>query len=250
MTVGEIFAALCRDYPLDTACDFDNCGLLLGDKNSTVTGILVALDCTAAAMKTAIQKGCNLIVTHHPVIFHGVRSVTEETLCYRLLAAGISVICMHTNLDVGQDGVNDCLCRAIGLRNIQVVAASDGFLLRRGEIDPVSAAEFAAAVQAKLGGFVRFADGGKPVCRVLVCSGSGSEYLSEAAAQACDALLTAEVKHHLFLAAVEQGISLFDAGHLETENVVVTPLAEKLRHAFPDLAVIPYTASVIQTVKA
>lgn len=246
MTVADVFALLERDYPVSTACDFDNCGILLGDPSETVRGITVALDCDTAALQTAQKNGCNLIVTHHPVIFGGVKSVTADSLCYQLLAAGISVISMHTNLDAGAGGVNDCLCNAIGLTAVEPFAAADGFLLRRGFIAPCTAAEFAAHISAKLGGFVRFADGGKPISRVLVCSGSGSDYLAEVFNADCDALLTAEVKHHLFLQAAADGISLFDGGHFETENIAMEPLAQKIRAAFPEIPLVTHLSSVVK----
>ncbi len=248
MRVADVLAVLEKSYPLSTACDFDNCGLLLGDGDATVSGVVVALDCDEAALKKATENGCNLIVTHHPVIFDGLKSVTADSLCYRLLKNGISVISMHTNLDMGEGGVNDQLCRAIGLSSVEPYVAADGFTLRRGRCAPTTAPDFAAHLKTVLGGKIRFVDGGKPIRRVLVCSGSGSEFLFDVAVAECDALVTAEVKHHLFLEAAGNGISLFEGGHFETENVVVDSLCETLQNLLPDVPVLAHKETVIQSI--
>lgn len=247
MRVADVLAVLEKSYPLSTACDFDNCGLLVGDGDAEVTGIVVTLDGDEAALNAAVENGCNLIVTHHPVIFSGLKTLTADSLCYRLLKSGISVVSMHTNLDVGAGGVNDQLCRAVGLSDVEPYVAADGFTLRRGTCAPSTAEEFAAHLKTVLGGNIRFVDGGKTLRRVLVCSGSGSEFLHDVSAADCDALLTAEVKHHLFLEAAQMGVSLFEGGHFETENVVVDSLCEKLQRLLPALPVLAHKQTIIQS---
>lgn len=238
MTVKSIFDYLNSLYPVDTACDFDNTGLLVGDGNTAVKTALISLDCTLETVKRAVDKNCQLIITHHPIIFSPLKSVTAGSVVYELLKNGISVISMHTNLDIGDGGVNDCLCNELGLENITPYTAEDGYLLKCGTISPISAEDFAGFIKACLGGRVKYVDGGKEITKVLVCSGSGGEFINEAIKGDFDALVTADTKHHQFLEAKDNGISLFDAGHFETEDVCIEPLREKLKTNFKEITFI------------
>ena len=243
----DIFDFLCEKYPLNTACDFDNPGFLVGNKENETQNVLVALDCDLKAIEWAKTHGCNLIVTHHPVIFDPLKSVTKGSVVYELIENGISVISMHTNLDIAEGGVNDCLCKAVGLKNVEVFEASDGFMLRKG-LSPISDPHaFAESIKQNLGGTVRYV-GGKPIKNVLVCSGAGGDFLADAINGGFDALITADVKHHLFLEALNADISLFDAGHYHTENVVIKPLCEILKDKFQSIEFIPYENEYLKTV--
>jgi len=230
--VEDIFKYLCECYPLDTACDFDNPGLLVGDKNSKVTGAIVALDCDIDTINFAVNNGCNLIITHHPVIWDGLKNVTAGSVVFSAIKNGISVISMHTNLDIAKGGVNDCLCRALGLKNVKPFTADDGYLLLSADTDNVNADTLASEFKNRLGYSVRYVDSQKSINRVLVCSGSGGKYLYDALAGGFDALITADVKHDVFTCAINFGISVFDAGHYATECVVIKPLADKLTKEF------------------
>ena len=106
----DVFNFLNGLFPVESAMGFDNVGFLVGNRQAEVKKVLVALDCDATAVKRAIEENCELIVTHHPVIFDGLKSVTEQDIVYELISRGISVISMHTNLDIGKGGVNDRLC--------------------------------------------------------------------------------------------------------------------------------------------
>ena len=236
MTVKNIFEYLNGLYPIDTACDFDNPGLLVGNPDMVVTKALISLDCTLGTIQKAIDTGCELIITHHPVIFAPLKNVLAGSIVYELIKNNIAVISMHTNLDMGDGGVNDCLCNEIGLENICAVTADDGFILKSGTLSPVSAESLAEKIKAKLGGRVKYVDGGKIIEKVLVCSGSGGEFLNAAIKGNFDALVTADVKHHEFLQAFDNGISLFDAGHFNTEDIVLEPLCVKLKKKFSKIA--------------
>lgn len=235
MTVREIYNYLDSLYPVNTACDFDNVGLLVGDPDTKVNKALVTLDCTEIALKSAIENGCQLIITHHPVIFEPLKNVLKGCVVYELINNGISVISMHTNLDIANGGVNDLLCKTIGLSDISSVIASDGFWLKSGIVSPITAEKFAERLKTNLGGNIRFADGGKPINNVLVCSGSGGEFVFDAINGGYDAIVTSEIKHHQFIVAAENGISAFDAGHFPTEDVVIEPLKQVLKAEFPEI---------------
>lgn len=236
MTVRNIFDYLNKLFPCETACDFDNVGLLVGDYDAKVEKALICLDCTPHVLEKAKSETCQLIITHHPIIFAPLKSLKSGDLRYELIKNNISVISMHTNMDIADMGVNDCLCKALSLENIEPYVASDGFLLRKGKLSsPLSAEKFASFIKTALGGSVKYVDGGKLIKNVLVCSGSGGEFIEDVQTSGADALVTAEIKHHQFLRADELGISAFDAGHFNTEDVVVEPLKNLLQNKFADI---------------
>lgn len=244
--VLDVYNYLCRLYPLEDACDFDNVGLLVGDKDSTVSSVLVTLDCDMTAVNRAIELGCELIVTHHPVIFDPLKSVTADGIVYSLIKNGISVISMHTNLDVAEGGVNDCLCKALGLKEVSVFTADDGFNIRSAVSPVADPDELAMHIKSKLGCNVRYVAGKKQVQKILVCSGSGGDFLFDAVKGGFDALITADVKHHLFVEASNIGISLFDAGHYHTEDIVVNPLCDIISKEFSQITVIAHHSNKIK----
>lgn len=244
--VVDILEFLCGLYPPETACDFDNVGLLVGDKNTEVSSVTVALDCDMGAVECAKANGSNLIITHHPVIFDPLKSVTAGSVVYELIKNGISVISMHTNLDIAKGGVNDCLCKALGLKNVSVFATDDGLNIRSAVSPVADPDKLAEHIKSSLGCNVRYVAGSTPINRVLVCSGSGGDYLFDALQNGFDALITADVKHHLFIEAVNHGISLFDAGHYHTEDIVVQPLCNTISKKFSDIPIIPYHSNKIK----
>lgn len=236
MKVQDIFDFLNVKYPVNTACSFDNVGILVGNPYSEVENAMLALDCTPEVIKRAKKHSCNLIITHHPIIFDPLKNVLEGSIVYELIKNGISVISMHTNLDIGSGGVNDSLCGALNLENYEKVPASDGYMLNIAYLFPAIAPDdFAILLKEKLGGSIKYVKGQKNISRLLICSGSGGAYLSEASKHSCDALLTADVKHNVFLDAERFGISLFDAGHYNTEDVVIEPLKQVLANNFKDI---------------
>jgi len=235
MTVNNVFEFLNGLFPVDTACSFDNVGLLIGDGEKEITKALVSLDCTLDTAEKAVKNGCQLIITHHPVIFSPLKNICAGSVQFELIRNGISVISMHTNLDMADGGVNDCLCNALDLQNIEAVIADDGYVLKIGNVSLLSADSMAEQIKEKLGGCVKYVDGGKLIEKVLVCSGSGGEFITEAIKNGADALITADVKHHLFSEARDSGISLFDAGHFNTEDVVIEPICKLLSDKFPDI---------------
>lgn len=245
MKIGEIFTFLNSLYPVNTACDFDNVGLLVGDFEKQVSKALIALDCNLKTIETAKNLGCELIITHHPVIFDPLKNVLKNSVVYELIRNDISVISMHTNLDVGDCGVNDCLCEKIGLREVEKFVASDGYALNKGIISPAFAKDFAERLKNALGGCVKFNNTDKKIEKVLVCSGSGGGFIKDAIIGGFDALVTAEVKHNQFLLAEDYGISVFDAGHFDTEDIVVEPLKNTLSEKFTEIEFIPYHKSSI-----
>ena len=251
-TVRDIFAQMDQWAPFETQMDFDNAGFLVGRGEREVRKILVSLDITEPVADEAAEWGADLIVAHHPVIFHPVKRLTDETPTGRTLLAlaerGIAAICAHTNLDAAQGGVNVCLAQALELTDLEQLH-QDGVdrsgqpygIGRVGNASAgsgLSAGEYAAFVKEKLhAAGVRFADGGKPVRRVAVGGGSCGSMLADAVAAGCDTFVTADVKYDQFLEARALGITLMDAGHYATENVVCPKIVQYLSLKFPGIPV-------------
>lgn len=232
MTVQNIFDFLESKFPVETACDFDNVGILVGDGNSVVKKALIALDCTALTVKEAVENGCNLIITHHPVIFNPLKNVLKGSIVYSLIENGISVISMHTNLDIAENGVTETLSKVLSPKTLENVTAHDGFTLKKCTVSPISSDDLADLLKTRLGGSVKYMPTEKLIENVLFCSGGGGAFIEDAISNNCDALVTADVKHSHFLLAQHHGVALFDAGHFNTEDVVVEPLKDLLSKEF------------------
>ena len=248
-TVADVLKFMEGVAPRSMKMDWDNVGLLCGSRNAPVTKILVALDPFEQVVQEAADWGAELIVTHHPIIFQAMKSITDDTSIGRsilqLCRHGIAAINAHTNLDQAPGGVNDVLARTLELQNIQVINAcgvdADGNewgLLRCGEVKEQPLPEFLEAVKTRLGcRGLRYVDGGKPVRKVAVGGGSCAGGMLEALDAGCDTFVTADIKYNQFWDANDLGLNLIDAGHFHTENPVVAVLAEKLQAAFPGIEV-------------
>lgn len=253
-TVTHIYDAIDRLAPFWLTMDFDNTGILVGDRNREVSCALLALDCTPAVVEQARQLGAQLIITHHPVIFHPLKRVNEDAVVYLLIRSDIAVISAHTNLDIAQGGVNDALASAIGLRDcrgLELLNEQTGAWLGRiGTLpEPLSPEAFAAHIKACLNAAsVKFAAAPRAIHTVALCSGSGADCLDAAISAGADALLTSEVKQHEYLAAAAAGISIFDAGHFDTEDIVIEPLRDYLAKEIPDVHFFTTHRSAIQAI--
>lgn len=249
VTVGDILNYIESLAPGYMKMDWDNVGLLCGDKEAPVTKVLVALDPFYHVCQEAADWGAELIVTHHPLIFQPLTAVTDETevgRCVRLLCQkGIHAINAHTNLDCAPGGVNDVLAHTLGLENVNIIDPvgidENGVpygLLRRGEVAELPLEDFLSEVQMALGcSGLRYVSGGRPVHKVAVGGGACASELMAVAAAGCDTFVTADVKYNSFRDAQYLGINLVDAGHYPTENPVVSALADKIAAAFPEIRV-------------
>ncbi len=228
-TVKDIYNFIDTFAPFNTQEEWDNSGLLIGEENKNVNKIMLALDITADVINQAVKTNCDLIITHHPIIFKPVSNVLSDSLIYKLITNNISIICAHTNYDKAVGGVNDTLCGIIDLTYSKV----EKTCLNIGELScEMTSKQFADYLKDKLGGTVRYNTLNKDVKRVAVCSGSGSDYLELAKELNCDALVTGDASHHAFLDANEMNICLFACGHFETENIAIKPLLEKIQNQF------------------
>ena len=243
-TVSDILQYLETLAPRDMKMDWDNVGLLCGSRAASVTKVLLALDPFEHVCREAADWGAELMVTHHPLIFQPVKSVTDETSVGRglmtLCRHGISAINAHTNLDCAPGGVNDVLAESLGLTDISVIPCEEGpcGLLRCGTVREQSLAEFLCHVKSALGcDGLRYVNCERPVHRVAVGGGACADMLADAAAAGCDTFVTADVKYNQFWDAKELGLNLIDAGHFATENPVIPALARKIAANFPEIQV-------------
>lgn len=235
ITVKNIFDYLNTKYPIETARDFDNPGILVGDADSVIKNAVISLDCDINTVKFAKNRNAGLIITHHPVIFNGLKNVLSGSVVYELIKNNISVISMHTNLDIAADGVSEQLCKAIGLDGIMPYTAHDGFVIRSANCNICDGDELAKHIKKSLGGAVRYVKGKNPVKRVLVCSGSGGDFLQDVICGGFDGLIAGDIKHNVFISAINAGVSVFDAGHYQSENIIINPLCEELSKKFPEI---------------
>ena len=254
-TVQQVYEEMQRIAPLELAESWDNPGLLV-DCGGTVQKVLVTLDITPEVVEEAARKHCEVIVAHHPVIFSPLKKIGPQEVPCQLVRAGISAICMHTNLDAAEGGVNEVLAGIFGMKNLETFADGCG---RVGEIELNSGKGLADQVQKELASRcnlpengpavqIKLVDNGRMVKRLAVISGAGGSLFEEAIAVGADCLLTGEANHHHAIDAKRLGLSLIAAGHYATEFPVTAAVAEKLRAALPELEVLvseankdPYT---------
>lgn len=239
MTVSELYRALDARIPRDYACAWDNDGLsCCPDPDAPVTGILIALDATEDAAAAAEKRGFNVLLTHHPMLFRGLKAVagadTGSRKVIGLIRSGISSMAFHTRLDALPGGVNDVLAKVLGLSD--VVPFGDGHGedgnaagMPIGRIGVLPEAEsfdaFCARVKTALHlPAILGADCGKPVRRVAVLGGAGDDEVSAAHEAGADVFVTGELRYHQLCDAPFSGMSLINAGHYHTEYPVLTVL--------------------------
>lgn len=228
-TIGDVVARLDSLFRPELQEDYDNAGFLLGDSHWPYHGALVSLDLTPQVADEACQRGANLIVTHHPFIFGGVRRLTDRSetgrLVQQLCEQHIAVYAAHTNLDNLAWGVNDALARKLGIVQCRILhplqnepTAGAGMV---GELaTPTVADDFLQHAKQVLGiPILRCSphDPQQPLHRVAICGGAGSSFIADALHAHADLYLTADLKYHDFQ-RTNQHMILADCGHYETEQ--------------------------------
>ncbi len=241
MKISEIIQFLDFEFPFSSAEEWDNCGLIVGNKDSEVTKILVCLDVSEEAIRYADSIGCELIISHHPVIFRAKKKFCAGSVDFEAARRNITIVSIHTNLDKATDGVNDSLCEILGLKYEKVCPPFCNGFLNIAELDErLSAKQFAQFVKNRLNTSVSYVDGGRLISRIGICCGAGAEFVDKAVELSCEAFLTGEAKYHEFLDAKASGVSLITAGHYETEIPVIPVLTDKIKTKFPDIEVYEY----------
>ena len=254
ITVRDVESTLYNWAPSGLAAGWDNVGLLVGAPDREVKKILTTLDITESVVDEAVQTGADLIVAHHPVMnctWHPVQTLRTDDRQGRILTGlvenHISAICMHTNLDAADGGVNDALAEKLGL--LQTEYLTDEKIGRVGTLKcQIPLVEFTRFVVKSLGcNGLRYTDCGRPVHRVAVGGGACGEYIAQAIALGCDTFVTSDLRYHDFLDTKE--LNLIDAGHFPTEQVIVPELCRRLQAAFSAVSVstsISHQSEIIQ----
>lgn len=245
-TVKDVYSFIDSFAPFSTQCEWDNSGIIVGDTRKEVKKIAVVLDITAQAVEYARKEEVDLIVSHHPVIFRAVKSITDSNPAFLLAGSGIAAICTHTPLDLARGGVNDVLSAALGFNNASPLS-EDGetAMIRVAEIPETTGEALAKLCAEKLGTTVRLADSGRSIRRVALCGGAGADFAPDVFNSGCDAFITGDASHHELLDAQALGLTMIAAGHFETENPVVARLADMLSKEFDaEIIVIPQHSPV------
>ena len=237
MTVQELYNALETRIPRSLSCPWDNDGMSVSSNpQAKVTGIVVALDLTEEVIRRAKETGSNVILTHHPLLFKGIKTAVYDqnplsNKVVDLIQNGISAMAFHTRLDTLDGGVNDTLADLLGLEDVTSFGDCDNpqgkAMGRIGSLpSPMSMADFVALVKARLHAKgVAFADCGKMISRVAVLGGSGGDDLDLAAAAGADVYVTGELKYHQFCDAPDSHMSVVAAGHDSTEYPICAVLS-------------------------
>lgn len=224
ITVREIADIIEKAAPKTLAQEWDNVGLLVGNDEREVKKIMTALDVDMNVLLEAIEKNCDMIVSHHPLIFGHINFVTNENSVGEIILKAaenkVAIYSAHTNLDCAVGGTNDYLCSLFELKDVEIIeGVAEDNLIRKGALKtPCTLEEMAKKVAVKLGKkHIRIVgDKEKLIANVAVCSGGGAEYIPEVA-PLCDLYISGDVKYHGAKTAQEKGLSLIIAEHFNTE---------------------------------
>lgn len=239
MTAREAVRPIEAFAPLSLQESWDNSGFSAGDPDRQVHKALVALDCTEDVMQEAVETGCDLVITHHPLIFGGLRSVTPEHAAGRIIRTallhGIAVYAAHTNLDKAPGGVSGLMARQLELSGTEPLR--DGFGLVGELPGPLLAGALVNRVKEKFGlQTVRTSRVPETeIRRVAVCGGSGRSFIGDARRCGAQAYITGDLTYHDFFC--EEGFMVMDIGHYGSEWGAVRLLAGILCENFPNFAV-------------
>ncbi len=263
-SVRTLYAALDQRFPRTLSSSWDNDGLsCCPDPDAPVRGILVALDATEDALTWAESCGCNVILSHHPLLFKGLKAVdgheTASRKVIRMIGAGISAMSFHTRLDAADGGVNDILAARLGLSDVIPFGDDDNAahkpIGRVGTLpapmapeDFVDLVKTALAIPATLGTayvehmtpatpVVTYVGCGRPVSRVAVLGGGGQDDVDAAAAIGADTYVTGELRYHQLCDAPYGPLNLVKAGHYFTEFPVLAHLADAAAEICPGVPI-------------
>ena len=241
MTIRELDRRLSALYPPSLSCDWDNDGLLVSpDPDAEIAGILISLEVTDGAIREAEKLGYNLILTHHPLIFHPLSALTPETGVERRVTAlytrGISTLAYHTRADRASGGVNDRMVELLGLTDVEPFA--DG-VPRFGTLPTPKTPEELAKTVSELTGAKIALWSGKPrtVRRVAICCGDGKDYLAAACENGADLYLTGELNYHYRLDADDLPMLTCEIGHDRSEMPFLDTLEKRVKEIAPALPV-------------
>ena len=249
LSIDNIVQFLEEFAPARLAADWDNVGLLIGDRSKQARRIMTCLTVTPDSVAEAVDQQVDLIVTHHPMPFRPVKRITtdtlEGTLLWKLTSSGVSVYSPHTAFDSTRGGINEQLAKGLGLTDIRALieSSTDAPDVGTGRMGQFKTSGTLGDLAAAVKGFLNvrslqvLGDPTRPIKCVAVACGSGGEFVQAAATAGCDCLVTGEARFHACLEAEALGLALILTGHYASERFAVEHLAETLARKFADLAV-------------
>ena len=230
--------------PLSIQEKWDNSGLCIGSPDSRVSSILLGLDCTPELVDEAVECGADMIVTHHPLIFSGLKKISPDdkvgSAVIKAISNGISIYAAHTNADKVLSGVSGAMASRMGLENVEILD-EDGDGTGLGVVgnlpEPMSAEEVIAMVKSKFS--LKAMRTSRPltekISRVAVCGGSGGSLIGAAVRSGAQLYVSGDISYHNFF--TKEGFMIMDIGHYESEIEIVEILFSLLRKNFPTFAV-------------
>jgi len=254
MILAEILTFLSDFAPPELAEDWDNTGLLIGQRDDAVSSIMTCLTLTPDVAEEAVSNGASLIIAHHPILFRAVKKLTDETsegrMLLSLIRAGVAVYSPHTSYDSAYEGVNRQLAASLNLTDVKPIRTLDESDSTSND-EPIGSGRLGdLPTEILLTDFVELVkqalkidntwfvgDSAATVRRVGIACGAAAEFMGDAARQGCDVLLTGEARFHACLEARTRGIALVLPGHYPTERPAMENLASRLSNQFPDLTV-------------
>lgn len=248
MKIREIIGALEEFAPLSLQDSYDNAGLQIGlTEDAEATGALLCLDVTEEVIDEAVRRGCNMVVSHHPLLFRPCKSITGadyiERCIIKAIKNDIAIYAAHTNLDNARGGVSYRIAEKLGLKDVEVLdpkreAEGAGAGVVGVLAEPMEKEDFVALVKEVFNAdCVRFNSWtGERVERVALCGGAGAFLMPKAVAAGADAFLTGEVGYHRFFGH-EDELLLMELGHFESEQYTLEILREVIGKAAPELPV-------------
>ena len=243
MTVKQLYEYLNAFAPCALSAEWDNDGIACCvDEARPVRRVLVALDATERIVKKSVEGGFDVLLTHHPLLFRGVKELTPYHTVPRkliaLLRSGVTAMSFHTRLDAAAGGGNDILAELLGLKNAIAFGPVGEEMGRIGDLPyPASAQEYAQTVCEKLGIDAVLLAGDRTVRRVAVLGGEGGDFVDAAINAGADLFLAGRIGYHRMLDAAEEGIALIEAGHFATERAVCQKLSQLVLAADPTIEV-------------
>ena len=246
-TIRSITNYLEKIAPLESAESFDNVGLLIGNYADKVDGVLVTLDTLEETVDQAVDNGCNLIISYHPIIFNGLKKINGdsyvERVVFKAIKQNIAIYATHTALDNSAVGVSAKMCDVLGIKKRGILLPKTDLTTGTGMIgrlaEPMCENDFLQHTKKIFkAGCLRYSKKiGKPIHKVAVLGGSGSFAISYALKRKADAYITADLKYHDFFKA-ENSLMLIDVGHYESEQFTKNLLADYLTEKFSSLAIV------------
>jgi dinuclear metal center protein, YbgI family len=255
MKLRELLDRIRVKYPEELQYSWDNSSLNLGDLDQDIKKIMLTLEITNRTIDEAVEKGVDLVISHHPFLISKLNQITSDTikggLVYKMIRNNISAYCMHTSYDMAEDGLNDYFFNLLGIKDREVLDVKSSLdyynegkvygLGRVAELEkPLVIGELISKLKDKLNiDHARYV-GPKDlvISKIAVVTGNGSEFFQLAKSKGCDILVTGDIKYHQAMDALDLGIALLDFGHFGTEHIFSKSVYDYINSISGDIEVI------------